>query len=60
MVVPHSVGTKPQPWQMLGMDVFELVFPQPTQGKVPPRDLLGHAPGVGGDALGRAHERIGH
>ena len=28
MVVPHSVGTKPQPWQMLGMDVFELIFPQ--------------------------------
>ena len=28
MVVPHSVGTMPQPWQMLGMDVFELIFPQ--------------------------------
>ena len=28
LIVPHSLGTKPQPWQMLGMDVMELVFPQ--------------------------------
>ena len=28
LIVPHSLGTKPQPWQMIGMDVMELVFPQ--------------------------------
>eukprot|EP00439_Symbiodinium_sp_Y106_P059604 s171_g8.t1 len=28
MQVPHSVGSKPAPWQMLGMDVFEVFFPQ--------------------------------
>ncbi|CAE7823229.1 CACNA1B, partial [Symbiodinium necroappetens] len=28
LIVPHSVGTKPQPWQMIGIDVFELVFPE--------------------------------
>ena len=28
LLVPHSVGTKPQPWQMVGVDVFELVFPE--------------------------------
>ena len=27
MQVPHSLGTKPAPWQMIGMDLFELPFP---------------------------------
>ncbi|CAE7214275.1 TERC [Symbiodinium sp. CCMP2592] len=27
MQVPHSMGGKPAPWQMLGMDVFEVFFP---------------------------------
>ena len=27
-MTPVSVGTKPQPWQFLRMDVFELMFPK--------------------------------
>ena len=31
LVTPVSVGTKPQPWQFLGMDVLELMFPKQKQ-----------------------------
>ena len=28
MVIPASIEARPQPWQMLGLDVFELYFPK--------------------------------